>query len=96
MEEHERQLKETKGITLSEVLIFNYLGILLGLKFSAKFNCPDSRNITKEASYTLHLKVYGVAMAQHRDNDKLLVQTIPQSLTRTVPAWFTKIEIMED
>lgn len=41
------------------------------------------------------LKVYGVAMAQYRDNDKLLVQTFPRSLTRATVAWFLKLNFRD-
>lgn len=46
----------------------------------------------KSYVYT-HLKVYGVAMAQYGDEDKLLVQAFPWSLIGATLAWFTEIEI---
>lgn len=36
-------------------------------------------------------QAYGVAMAQYEDNDKLLIQTFPRSLTRAALTWFAKI-----
>lgn len=38
-------------------------------------------------------QVYSMAMAQYRDNDKLLLQTFPRSLTGAALTRFTKLEI---
>lgn len=40
-----------------------------------------------------YLKLYGEAMAQRWDNDNLLVQTFPMSLTGAALIWFTKLDI---
>lgn len=39
------------------------------------------------------LKVWGVAMALYRNNNKLLFQTFPRSLTRATLIWFRRLDI---
>lgn len=53
-----------------------------------------SKNTTESCPYT-HLKVYGKAMAQYWDNNKLLIQPFFRSLTRATLTWFTKLEIFK-
>lgn len=40
-------------------------------------------------------KLYGAAMFQYGDDDKLLVQTFPKSLIGAALSWFTKVEILK-
>lgn len=72
--------------------IFSDLCIHLGLKFFAK-SCPDFEKYDCKSCPYAYLKVYGVAMAQYEDNDQLLVQTFPRSLTGVALTWFTKLDI---
>lgn len=71
---------------------FNDLYIRPGLKFSVKFKCSDFEKYDGRSCAYAHLKVYGVAMTQYRDNDKLLVQTLPRSLTDVALLKFSKIK----
>lgn len=72
---------------------FNDLCIHPGMKVSTKFKCPDFEKYDGKRCPYAHIKVYEIAMAQYGDNDKLLVQTLPRSLTGTVLTWFTKLDI---
>lgn len=93
VEELERQLKQIKGTDSLGNVNFSDLCIYPGLKFPNKFKCPDFEKYDGKSCPYAHLKVYGVAMAQYGDNDKLLVQTFPRSLTGAALTWFTKVDI---
>lgn len=91
IEDLERQLKHIKWTDSLGSVGFNDLYIHLGWNL-LNSNVLNSRNMMEKLSIR-SFKVYNVAMAQYRDNDKLLVQTFPQSLTWAVLAWFIKLEI---
>lgn len=93
VEELERQLKQIKGTDSLGSVNFSDLCIHPGLKFPTKFKCPDFEKYNGKSCPYAHLKVYGVAMAQYGDNDKLLVQTFPRSLTGAALTWFTRLDI---
>lgn len=54
---------------------------------------PELKRYDGKAYLYAYLMFYGVAMTQFGDNDELLVQTFPTSLTRAALAWFIQIEI---
>lgn len=70
----ERQLKQIKRTYSLGSVNFSNLWNHPGLKFSTKFKCPDFEKYDSKSFFYAHLKVYGVAMAQYGDNDKLLVK----------------------
>lgn len=92
VEELERQ-KQIKGTDSLDNINFSDLCIHPEIKFPAKFKCPDFKKYDGKSCSYAHLKVYGVVIAQYGDNDKLLVQTFPRSLTGAVLTWFTKLDI---
>lgn len=55
--------------------------------------CHDFEKFNEKSCPYIHLKVYGVAMAQYGDIDKLLVQTFLRSLIRDALTWLTKLEV---
>lgn len=75
VEELERQLMQIKGTISLGSINFSDLCIHLGMKFPAKFKCPDFKKHDGNSCPYAHLKLYGAAMAQYDDNDKPLVQT---------------------
>lgn len=42
---------------------------------------PSLREIRAKGLPYTHLRLYGIVVAQYKDDDKLLVQTFPRSLT---------------
>lgn len=77
VEEIERQLKQIKGTDSLGSVHFNNLCIHPRLKFLAKFKCSNFEKYDRKSYLYAHLKVYGVAMSEYGNNDKLLVQTFP-------------------
>lgn len=65
-------LKEIKRIDYLGSVNFSDLCIHPGLKFPVKFKCLDFGSMKEELSIR-PLKIYWVAVAQYRDNHKLLV-----------------------
>lgn len=63
------------------------------MNFPSKFKCPDFQKYDGKSCTYIHLNVYGVAMAQDGDNDKLLVETFPRSLIGAAVTWLTKLNI---
>lgn len=61
----------SKEQILSEVSTLT-TSALSGLKFPAKFKCPDFKKYHGKSYPFAHLKVYGVAIAKYGDNGKLL------------------------
>lgn len=80
VEELERQLKQIKGTDSLGNVNFSDLCIHSGLQFPAKFKSPYFEKYNGKSCPYAHLKVYGVAMAQYGNNDKLLVQNFSRSL----------------
>lgn len=92
VDELERKLKQIEEADSQGNVNFIDLCIHPGLKLSAKIKWLNFEKYDgKSCTYT-HLKLSDVAIAQYGDNNILLVQTFPISLTRVAFSWFTKLK----
>lgn len=91
VDELEKQLKQIEATDSLGNVNFHDLCIHAGLQFPARFRCPNFEKHDKESCPYAYLKVYGVAMAQYGNNDKLLVQEL-RNLTGVVVTWFIKLD----
>lgn len=76
VKELEKQLKQIKGTNSLGSVNFSYL-CTAWFEVSSKIQCLDFENYGCRSCCYAHLKIYEVAMARYRDNDRLLDQTFP-------------------
>lgn len=90
-EELRKQLKQMKGVDSLGSGNFNDLCLPPSLKFPLMYKCSVFEN-TMEKDVHVHIKLYGAAMSQYDNDNKLMVQTFPKSLTGAALLWFTEVK----
>lgn len=63
------------------------------LKLPPKFKMSDFQKYDGKSCPMAHLRLYGVAMTQYSEDEKVLVQRFPNSLTGSALTWYTQLDL---
>lgn len=85
----EKQIRQIKGAEAMSSVNFTDLCIYPNLKLPQKFKMPDFQKYDGKNCPMAHLRLYGVAMTQYSEDEKVLVQIFPNSLTGSALTWYT-------